>query len=82
MIFEDAIFVFLKQQFKSNKLLLLTLLIIYKQCYCESMNKTEILDSSDTHENKTGCCIRMVKFQCWKQLLIKYCYFKRSSSTE
>lgn len=38
--------------------------VYYTQCYSELMNKTGILDSSDTHENKTGCCNRMVKFEC------------------
>ena len=46
----------------------------YLNCYYELSNKTGILHPNDTlFVNKTSCCNRMVKFQCWKQLLTSRC---------
>ena len=47
----------------------------YLNCYNELINKTGILNSEDMlFINKTSCCNRMVKFQCWKQLLTSQCH--------
>ena len=46
----------------------------YLNCYYELINKTGILHPNDTlFVNKTSCCNRMVKFQCWKKLLTLRC---------